>query len=95
MIRLESAISHWQMMVGILMSFIDAETTWRHHTVGSYHDATFVIAVAGTAEVVDSAIVICGHIGLGSILTILADSAGTFTFAFTLDIWTVKRPRRD
>jgi hypothetical protein len=70
------------MMTGIRMSFMDAEATWRHHTVGSY--ATFVIAVATTAEVVVSTIVrvICGHIGLGSILTTLANSAGAFAFAF-------------
>ena len=73
------------MMAGILVSLRDAEAAWRHSTVGS--DATFVIAVAATAEVIDIAIVVCGHIGLGSILTTLAESAGTFAFqvAFTFD----------
>ena len=37
------------------MSFKDTETTWRHYTVVS--NATFVIAIAATAEVVDIAIV--------------------------------------
>ncbi len=68
------------MMVGICMSLRDAKATWRHNTVCS--DATFVIAVATTAEVRDSAIVICGHIGLGSTLTTLAEFVGTFAFAF-------------
>ena len=61
------------------MSLRDAKATWRHSTVGS--DATFVIAVAATAEVRDSAIVICGHIGLDSTLTAVADFAGTFALA--------------
>ena len=68
------------MMAGILVSLGDAEAAWRHSTVGS--DAAFVIAVAATAEVIDIAIIVCGHIGLGSILTTLARSAGTFAFAF-------------
>ena len=68
------------MMVGILMSFRDTETTWQHYTVVS--NATFVIAIAATAEAVDIAIVICEHIGLGSTLTTLADFAATFAFAF-------------
>ena len=77
------------MMAGILVSLGDAEAAWRHSTVGS--DAAFVIAVAATAEVIDIAIVVTvsGHIGLGSILTTLAESAGTFAFevafAFTFD----------
>ena len=68
------------MMAGILVSLRAAEAAWRHSTVGS--DATFVIAVAATAEVRDSTIVICWHIGLGSPLTAVADFAGTFAFAF-------------
>ena len=68
------------MMLGILMSFKDTEPTWRHYTVVS--NATFVITVAATAEVVAIAIVICEHIGLGSTLTTLADFAVTFAFAF-------------
>ena len=68
------------MMAGILVSLGDAEAAWRHSTVGS--DAAFVIAVAATAVVIDIAIIVCGHIGLGSILTTLARSAGTFAFAF-------------
>ena len=62
------------------MSFKDTETTWRHYTVVS--NATFVIAIAATAEVVDIAVVICEHIGVGRTLTIFADFAGTFAFAF-------------
>ena len=68
------------MMAGICMSLRDAKATWRHNTVGS--DATFVIAVATTAEARDGAIVICGHIGLGRTLTTLAEFVGTFAFAF-------------
>ena len=63
------------------MSFKDTEPTWRHYTV--FSNATFVIAVAATAEVVHIAIVVCVHIGLGSTLTTtLADFAVTFAFAF-------------
>ena len=71
------------MMLGILMSFKDTEPTWRHYTVVS--NATFVIAVAATAEVVAIAIVICEHIGLGSTLTTLADFAGPFALAFAFE----------
>ena len=73
------------MMVGILMSFKDTETTWRHYTVVS--NATFVIAIAATAEVVDIAVVICEHIRVGLTLTTFADFAGPFAsaFAFTFE----------
>ena len=73
------------MMLGILMSFKDTEPTWRHYTVVS--NATFVIAIAATAEVVDIAVVICEHIGVGLTLTTFADFAGPFAsaFAFTFE----------
>ena len=67
------------MMLGILMSLKDTEPTWRHYTVVS--NATFVIAIAATAEVIVIAIVICGQIGLGSTLTTIADFAGPFASA--------------